>query len=98
MEYGKLAIFTNFKKKKGDPQCEKWPDFNGKITITEAIQPGEYEVSIYNSTSKGGLDYKSGKIKDAWKPTARPREEAQPKEAVIKEEFDESFESDQIPF
>jgi hypothetical protein len=94
MKYGKIAIFKNTKKIISDPKCEKWPDFNGKITIEETIQPGEYEVSIYNNEAKSGLKYQSGNIQDAWKPTAQPREEVKVPEQAIADELD----SDSIPF
>ena len=42
-------------------------DLNGKITLPEGLEAGEYEVNIYQNTSKNGLVYYSGSIKPAYK-------------------------------
>jgi hypothetical protein len=41
--------------------------FNAKINLPEGLEAGEYEVSVYNSTSKAGFEYMAGTIKKAWK-------------------------------
>lgn len=40
--------------------------FNGKINLPEGLPAGDYEVSVYRSTSKSGLEYLSGNIKPAY--------------------------------
>lgn len=86
-DYGTIAIFK-VNNKKGDT----WPDYNGKIKITEAMQPGEYDVGIYISEPKnGGSKYQRGKIRDAWKkPTV---EEVKDNVTKVTEE-----DLDSIPF
>lgn len=40
--------------------------FNGKINLPAGLPAGDYEVSVYRSTSKAGLDYFAGNIKAAF--------------------------------
>ncbi len=40
--------------------------FNGKINLPEGLPAGDYEVSVYGSTSKAGLQYFAGNIKAAY--------------------------------
>lgn len=53
--------------------------FNGKINLPEGLPAGEYEVSVYNTTAKSGLEYLSGPIKKAWvKPEETQQAASQP--------------------
>lgn len=53
--------------------------FNGKINLPEGLPAGEYDVSVYNTTAKSGLEYLSGPIKKAWvKPEENKQEVTQP--------------------
>jgi hypothetical protein len=62
-EYGKIAIFRAEKK-----ITPNHPDYNGKITVTEIMEPGQYEVGIYITEPKaGGSKYQSGRIREAYK-------------------------------
>lgn len=83
MKYGKIAIFAN------DKEHEKQPDYKGKITVTETMKPGEYEIGIYNNEAKSGLKYQSGVITEPWK-----------KAEVKHQDRDEtpSYDSENIPF
>jgi hypothetical protein len=40
--------------------------FNGKINLPEGLLAGDYEVSVYRSTSKAGLEYFAGNVKPAY--------------------------------
>ncbi len=96
MEYGKIAIFRVENKK-----TDKHPDYNGKITITEPMLAGEYEVSLYITTPKNGSKkYQAGKIREVYK---KPVEKPQANNAYQKDELDsiadEYFPDDSgIPF
>lgn len=48
----------------GKPIIES--DLNGKITLPEGLNAGEYEVKIYKKVSKAGKSYYSGTIKPAY--------------------------------
>ena len=48
----------------GKPIIES--DLNGKITLPEGLNAGEYEVKIYKKVSKAGTTYYSGTIKPAY--------------------------------
>lgn len=48
----------------GKPIIES--DLNGKITLPEGLNAGEYEVKIYKKISKAGKSYYSGTIKPAF--------------------------------
>ena len=52
-EDGKIAVFVN---DKGDNPNR--PDFTGR----GMLEGKEFEVSLWNSTSKSGMDYMSGRI------------------------------------
>ena len=41
-------------------------DFTGKIELPEGLPAGNYEVAIYKSTAKSGLEYLRGNIRPAW--------------------------------
>ena len=61
-QYGKMVVFENDYKK-----TDKHPVQRAKITITEDLKAGEYEVGLFRSTSKNGRAYLSGKLQEAWK-------------------------------
>ncbi len=75
----RIAIFTNkfagqpIKKKDGSFVTKSngenllQSDFSGKINLPEGLPAGDYEVNIYKSVAKSGLEYMSGTIKPAFK-------------------------------
>ena len=66
--------------------------FNGKINLPEGLPAGEYEVSVYNTIAKSGLEYLSGTIKKAWvKPTDQNTQDKQ-------NDCQSQSEKDEIPF
>lgn len=74
----RLTLFTNqnegkpIKKKDGsfvtkaDGEKILQGAFNGKINLPEGLPKGDYEISIYRSVSKAGLEYFAGNIKPAF--------------------------------
>jgi hypothetical protein len=67
--------------------------FNGKINLPEGLPAGDYEVSVYSSTSKAGLGYFAGNIKPAFVKKESISQHAVDKGNASEEEF-----SDSIPF
>jgi len=78
----KIAIFAN--KQAGQPITKKdgsevvgsdgklflHAHSTGKISLPGGLPAGEYEVAIYKTVAKSGLDYLVGTIKPAWKKVA----------------------------
>lgn len=99
-DYGTIAIFRNEKKQAGS----KHPDYNGKITITETLQPGEYSAGIYiNESKKTGKKYQFGRIQDVWKKEEKPALNVKEmvKEERAKHDAESSFNddlNDDVPF
>lgn len=92
MKYGKIAIFKNKKI------TDNHPDFVGKITVTETMEAGEYEVGIYNNESKGGLKYQAGNITEAWQKKKEPEDNNTTTPPVKSFHEPESYDDNDIPF
>lgn len=78
MSKPKLTIFENklagqpIKRKDGsvveyNGEAMLHCQLNGKIELPEGLSKGEYEIAIYQNTSRSGLVYYSGNIKPAFK-------------------------------
>jgi hypothetical protein len=66
---------------------DRQPVMRGTITVTEKLEPGEYEVSVWGKVSKKGNKFWSGEYK--------PKQERQP--ATERQAEPDPF-SDDIPF
>ena len=86
-EYGRMAIFKVDNKK-----SDNHPDYNGKITITQTMAPGTYDVGLYIKQKDDGKRYQAGKIKDAWKKPESGISKPKPINAYVKtEDSDDDF-------
>lgn len=70
--------------------------FNGKINLPAGLPAGDYEVSVYRSVSKAGLEYLAGNIKAAYVKRDKVDQHAQAKGNGFEPQVEE--ESDEIPF
>ncbi len=63
-----IVLFAN------ERQNERQPVMRGIITVTEAMAPGEYEVSLWGKVSKKGSKFWSGEFKPKGeRPQAAPK-------------------------
>lgn len=74
-----IVLFAN------ERQNERQPVMRGTITVTERLEPGEYEVSVWGKVSKKGNKFWSGEYKPK-----QERQQAAP--------ADEPELNDDIPF
>ena len=75
-----IVLFAN------ERQNERQPVMRGVITVTDMLEPGEYEVSVWGKVSKKGTKFWSGEFK--------PKQEREAKAAPAEPPpFD-----DEIPF
>lgn len=64
-----IVLFAN------ERQNERQPVMRGTITVTERLEPGEYEVSVWGKVSKKGNKFWSGEYKPKQsRPAAEPQE------------------------
>ena len=73
-----IVLFAN------ERQNERQPVMRGIITLTEALPPGEYEVSLWGKVSKKGSKFWSGEFK----PKGQREQKAAP---APEPEFDDSL-------
>jgi hypothetical protein len=70
--------------------------FNGKINLPEGLPAGDYEVSVYRSVSKSGLEYLAGNIKAAYVKKDKVDQHSQAKGNGFQPQAEDS--TDEIPF
>ncbi len=73
-----IVLFAN------ERQNERQPVMRGIITVTDKMEPGEYEVSLWGKVSKKGSKFWSGEFK--------------PKQREPKAEPAPEFDDSEIPF
>lgn len=67
MEFGKIRIF------KAKKLTKNHPDYNGKIVVEKDMPAGEYEVGLYLTMPKNGINkYQLGTIREAYKKPPIP--------------------------
>lgn len=106
----RLTLFTNknegkpIKKQDGsfvvkaDGEQILQGSFNAKINLPEGLPAGDYEVSVYRSIAKSGIEYFAGNIKKAWvKKETQIDQHSKAKADAYQSQADEAFD-DEIPF
>ena len=78
-----IVLFAN------ERQNDRQPVMRGTITVTERLEPGEYEVSVWGKVSKKGTKFWSGE----YKPKQERQQPIQSAPATAGPEF-----NDDIPF
>ena len=61
-----IVLFAN------ERQNERQPVMRGVITVTDMMEPGEYEVSLWGKVSKKGSKFWSGEFKPKQERQAKP--------------------------
>ena len=72
--------------------------FNGKINLPQGLPAGDYEVSVYRSTSKSGLEYLAGNIKPAYLKKDKPIDSHNEAKANGYQQQVEENDDSEIPF
>jgi hypothetical protein len=62
-----IVLFAN------ERQNDRQPVMRGTITVTERLEPGEYEVSVWGKVSKKGNKFWSGEYKPKQARQAEPQ-------------------------